>query len=296
MSSYLVVLVVLSTNNRPFSVVLGWQTDQFVYTVVVMSSDLLSTNEAAELLSVGASTVKRWADEGRLQCVKTAGGHRRFPRAAVVAMLSDATAGEAEISAGKIINDQDGHYTLSLMYQLRSRYGAWWVVAEQLATFLHKVGTDWEAGDMSIVQEHTISERLLRAIAAVCQALPTATNTKTCLFVMVEGDPHTLGLRLAELVAYEAGWKSRWLGANTPLTELPDLIGTRSIHALAVSASQFSSDEPKLQRHARTLEAMCDTAQIPLALGGDGAWPKESPYAKRISDFDSFRKFLISAA
>jgi excisionase family DNA binding protein len=37
-----------------------------------------STADIARLLSVDPSTVKRWADSGRLQCYKTVGGHRRF--------------------------------------------------------------------------------------------------------------------------------------------------------------------------------------------------------------------------
>jgi photoactive yellow protein len=39
---------------------------------------LLSSTAAAKVLGVAPSTVKRWADDGLLTCVKTAGGHRRF--------------------------------------------------------------------------------------------------------------------------------------------------------------------------------------------------------------------------
>ena len=34
--------------------------------------------EASQLLSVSGSTLRRWADGGRLACVRTSGGHRRF--------------------------------------------------------------------------------------------------------------------------------------------------------------------------------------------------------------------------
>jgi PAS domain S-box-containing protein/excisionase family DNA binding protein len=34
--------------------------------------------EAAQLLNVSGSTLRRWADSGRLACVRTSGGHRRF--------------------------------------------------------------------------------------------------------------------------------------------------------------------------------------------------------------------------
>ena len=43
-----------------------------------MNELLMSSTAAAKFLGVAPSTVKRWADDGRLNCVKTSGGHRRF--------------------------------------------------------------------------------------------------------------------------------------------------------------------------------------------------------------------------
>ncbi len=48
------------------------------------STDLLSVSAAADLLGVHVDTVRRWTGEGKLPVVRTAGGHRRIPRAAVV--------------------------------------------------------------------------------------------------------------------------------------------------------------------------------------------------------------------
>ena len=56
--------------------------------------DLLSVSAVADLLGVHVDTVRRWTGEGKLPEVRTPGGHRRIPRAAVDRLLGGAeTAG-----------------------------------------------------------------------------------------------------------------------------------------------------------------------------------------------------------
>lgn len=55
---------------------------------VKLGERLLTTREAAEILGVGPTTVKRWCDEGKLPAIKTAGGHRRYRETDVLAMRS----------------------------------------------------------------------------------------------------------------------------------------------------------------------------------------------------------------
>jgi photoactive yellow protein len=73
----------------------------------------ISTQEAAELLGVGTSSVKRWADDGRLPTIKTPGGHRRFSRRDVKAFGKSL---KAETKASKA-HDSDApiHTRLSSM-------------------------------------------------------------------------------------------------------------------------------------------------------------------------------------
>lgn len=48
---------------------------------------LLTTSEAAEILSVSEETIRTYADDGRLACFRLPSGHRRFRREDVEALL-----------------------------------------------------------------------------------------------------------------------------------------------------------------------------------------------------------------
>ncbi|HEY3165461.1 MAG TPA: helix-turn-helix domain-containing protein [Candidatus Limnocylindrales bacterium] len=63
----------------------------------------LSLGPASRLLGVDPDTLRRWADEGRIEAFTTAGGHRRFHRSTVERILEarrhDATARLASLGA-----------------------------------------------------------------------------------------------------------------------------------------------------------------------------------------------------
>ena len=50
---------------------------------------LLPTSEAADTLGVSPTSIKRWADAGRLPARKTAGGHRRYRKRDVQSLLDE---------------------------------------------------------------------------------------------------------------------------------------------------------------------------------------------------------------
>jgi MerR family transcriptional regulator, light-induced transcriptional regulator len=257
-----------------------------------VSSELLSTKEAAVLLNVGGSTVKRWADEGRLACVKTAGGHRRFHRHDLARLA--AAHNDREFDVARVLEDAEGYSTLARLYELRAQYGSWCSVAERVGIFLNQVGDEWRAGSISIAEEHAISERLVRAISAACRGTAAASSPPAplCVLVMAQGDDHAIGLRLAELVAKESGWCSLFVGSRTPLAELANLLTRPSVRMLAASASTHSEAD-ELSRQARTLAEVAATAQIPLVLGGLGPWPEKRPRnGHRIREFETFRDLL----
>jgi excisionase family DNA binding protein len=49
---------------------------------------LLTPSEVANAFRVDSKTVSRWARTGKLRCIRTLGGHRRFFASDVVALLN----------------------------------------------------------------------------------------------------------------------------------------------------------------------------------------------------------------
>jgi excisionase family DNA binding protein len=52
-----------------------------VWEMVTMAEKLLTVPEAATLLGVSPSSVRRWTDEGRIRALRLPGGARRYERA-----------------------------------------------------------------------------------------------------------------------------------------------------------------------------------------------------------------------
>ena len=59
------------------------------------STRWLTLSQAAQALGVHPSTLRRWADEGEIRCMRTPGGHRRFLESNLQAFLRSQTEGAA---------------------------------------------------------------------------------------------------------------------------------------------------------------------------------------------------------
>lgn len=250
--------------------------------------DLVGTDEAARMAGVGPTAVKRWADQGLLPCIRTPGGHRRFSRAGVEALIrrqhGDLGGGLVDL----LLRVGDGHAVEGRLLADRARLGAWYLVAEAIAPALVELGARWEAGSISVLEEHLASERLARALTRISGALPLAPSAQRCLLASAEGDDHTLGLALAELCLREAGWNTLWAGRATPTAELERTIRRGEVGLVALSASACSTDALALRRQAEQVGEACLEGGAALALGGTGPWPERPTHGRRFYAFAAF--------
>lgn len=68
-------------------------------------NSLLTPSEAAELLHVAPTTIRHWAQNGRLPFITTPGGHRRFTREDILSLMSSSESGESDNFSILIIED-----------------------------------------------------------------------------------------------------------------------------------------------------------------------------------------------
>lgn len=259
---------------------------------------LLSSTEVAILAGVGTSSVKRWADSGLLQSVRTPGGHRRFERSEVERFLrTQPGAAEREQQRRdewlELLSDEDSFRFDAALLSARARLGAWHPVADELGGVLEELGKRWAQGRIDILEEHVRSARLSRALSRLVDRLPVERSAPACLLATAEGDEHTLGLFLAELTLREAGWRTIWAGRKTPLEVLEEGLRQGGVAMLALSASSHSQQPRRLSALVNKLVAACRAADVTLVLGGKGAWPAPPAGAHRFDTFNAFHDFAL---
>ncbi len=218
-----------------------------------MTHNLVSTQEAAHMLNVAETTIKRWADENIIPCVKTPGGHRKFSLKEVVrfAETNGYTIGgsqpppmtptqmeQLEIGVhtrnyARIADvfreealqaDREGMLTL-LLYLYKQHIPFTVIIDEVVRPAFNVIGARWKEGKLEINQEHVASQATTEALIRMSSELHRKdSNGLTALCACPEDEFHETGLRgLAYSLECE-GWKIHFTGANTPVETLSAFI------------------------------------------------------------------------
>jgi excisionase family DNA binding protein len=260
--------------------------------------ELLTTREAAALLGVGTTSIKRWADSGLLDCAKTPGGHRRFYRSAIEAMLRDGRVAGGEAPhrvadwANTLTERNDPAELLEKLELALTAAGSCWRLAEELGEVLVEIGRRWNVGDITVLQEHLASERLSRALASMAAGNDVPTDADSALLLAAEGEEHTLGLSLVELCLRSAGWICHWGGRNTPFIDVERYLNSKQLRMIGLSASSASTNRAALAEEAERFASLCRGRGVRLLLGGMGHWPEQPDYADRVRTFAELRRIV----
>lgn len=108
---------------------------------------------------------------------------------------------------------------------------------EVLVPLLGAVGADWEAGALSIAQEHLVSTLVRNVLGSLARAAGARRSTggakaRPMLFATPSGERHEFGVAIAAALAAMKGVPAILLGADVPCDEI--VIGARRFRPGAV--------------------------------------------------------------
>lgn len=173
----------------------------------------------------------------RLAQALPAGAGRGVPAGGDVTHADDGIAELAPLLALLRAHDVDG---------LRHRL-AWLLTQRGLARFTldivaplnHAVGDAWSSGRLEVFEEHQYTELVQRLMRQAIGAVPSPAAAAPCvLLTTVPGEPHGLGLLMAETMLALEGCRCVSLGVQTPL---PEIAAAASVHRADAVALSFSS-------------------------------------------------------
>jgi excisionase family DNA binding protein len=250
-----------------------------------MLSNLLTPRQAASLVGVSESTVRRWCDAGLVKTSKTLGGHRRIERQALLGFarsqglelfnraaltgvgrggrLADAEQLSANLAEQLLTGDERAAQQFVVgLYERTGDLAA--LCDDVLAPALHRVGRDWAAEALAIFREHAATQCALSVLSLLRSRLSEpAADAPAAVCAALSDDPYALAPVMCSLVMKEAGFRTTLLGPDTPADEVLQACIDLSADVVTISVSNEAAFAP--------LAALCEQLEqqgVWVALGG----------------------------
>jgi excisionase family DNA binding protein len=250
-----------------------------------LSSEFISTQEVAGLFRVTETTVKRWADEGIIPCVKSPGGHRKFRLPDVIGFAEkqgypvsgtlEPPLSEAQMDQVRFAIHSQNYHTLAevlfeealqadpgglyqlLLYISKHNVKLSTIADEVLRPPMVRIGELWKAGKLRIDQEHRASAAVTGAMIRLAPELHRKDpNGMLAVCACLEGERHEIGLRGMAFALEAEGWTVHYLGADTPYRTVAQYVGKAKPQLLAVSFAAPKPDDAMQKGFATVARAV----------------------------------------
>jgi len=247
----------------PDAYIISSKTTILTYSASAMPSGLMSTKEVAAMLHVVETTIKRWADESIIPCVRTPGGHRKFPLKDIVRFAEErgyAVAGSrppsvapeqmeqvefgvynhsyqriAEVFRAQVLQaNREGIHDL-LLYVCRV-VPLPVILDDVVRPAFRSIGEGWEAGEIDVGQEHAASQTTMESLIQISSELHRKDpNGLSALCACPGEELHEIGLRGLAYTLESHGWKVHYMGGDTPVKSIASFV--RAAHPELVCLS-----------------------------------------------------------
>tara|TARA_Y100001970_G_C14172581_1_gene825000 strand:- start:239 stop:1114 length:876 start_codon:yes stop_codon:yes gene_type:complete len=212
---------------------------------------IYNSYQAAEIMGVNVSTIKRWTDLGKLNCRKTEGGHRKFHLNDLKGFIQKNKKISSDVNLKHLIganksltdaiNNQNNSTLINHCFKslisdnankfpalnnalLLKGYSLDMLFDEIIIPALIKIGQKWVENKLSITEEHLATERIKRFIFNLTSNSKTTKTTFNAFCFTLLDDQHDLPTYMAESLIKENKYiKVFNLGANLPINDFIDL-------------------------------------------------------------------------
>lgn len=133
---------------------------------------------------------------------------------------------------------------------------------------LHEIGRLWETDGISVAQEHYCTAATQLVMSRLYPYIFSTEKIGRCLIAAcVAGELHEIGIRMVADFFEMEGWDTHYLGANTPVQGIVQMIESVGADILALSSTMpFHID--RLSELVVAVRASAPGRTIPVMVGG----------------------------
>lgn len=162
---------------------------------------------------------------------------------------------------------------------------------------LWQVGQMWEAGELTIAQEHFASALIRTHLERTRLSIRCPSGSPRMIATTPTGQQHEFGAMLAAIVAARLDWDVTYLGPDLPAEEIAD--ATKRLQASAVALSLvFPAQDPVVEVQLRELRRLLNPG-VEVVVGGGAAQSYAAVLddigVRTCDDFDVLRDQLAIA-
>jgi len=196
---------------------------------------LLSPREVADAIGVSESSLKRWADAGRIKVTKTEGGHRRITLAETIRFIRDQRMPvvRPDLLGFAIAPASEEDALFQHLAGGDGRAASAWILGRYLAgstvaslcdgpvrAAMTRVGELWHRDQAGVFLEHRATDLCIQALAQLRGLFEPPVDGPVAIGAAPAGDPYLLPSWMAATVVAETGMRAVNLGPDTPLSAL----------------------------------------------------------------------------
>lgn len=143
------------------------------------------------------------------------------------------------------------------------------LIESLLVPFLERVGELWRSGHLRVSHEHLATASVRTLLGALRESFQVPAGAPTLIATTPVGQFHELGALIVSLVGAAQGWRTVYLGCNTPAAEIA-AAAARSRARLVALSINYPPDDPALDKELRLLRKHLSN-EISILAGGRSA-------------------------